>query len=148
MVVFAVLAVIGLLGYIRLAPSDPEVWHIDPGTVPVPAGSGWLLRTGEGNAPAHSISVESVEALRMLDAIAMATPRTTRLAGSPETSRVTYVTRSLIMGFPDYTTVMAVPTAAGTDLVIYARQRFGSNDHGVNKARVESWVSQLGRPAS
>ncbi len=47
------------------------------------------------------------------------------------------------MGYPDYTTATAVAGADGTRLVIYARQRFGSGDWGVNRARVEDWVARV-----
>jgi hypothetical protein len=46
-------------------------------------------------------------ALARLDEIALATPRTTRLAGSPDEGRITWITRSALWGFPDYTTAQA-----------------------------------------
>ena len=52
---------------------------------------------------------------------------------------MTYITRSLLWGFPDYTTAQTTPQ--GTRL--YARQRFGSNDWGVNAARLRDWLAKL-----
>jgi len=147
-VVAVILGAAGLLAYIRLTPSDPVVWHVDPLLAPVPAGNGWLLRPDGGNGPSPVLALDGPVALRAVDAIAMGTPRTDRLAGSPEEGRITYVTRSALMGFPDYTTVMAVPDGDGTAIAIYARQRFGDNDWGVNRARVETWVLQLSPGAS
>jgi uncharacterized protein (DUF1499 family) len=145
-IVIALLAVAGLLLYIRLAPSDPVVWHADPVTAPVPTTNGWLLRAGDGSAPAPVFAADPAAVLAALDAVAMATPRTTRLAGSAEEGRITWVTRSRLMGFPDYTTATAIAGPAGTGLVIFARQRFGSSDLGVNRARVEDWVARIDLP--
>ena len=47
------------------------------------------------------------------------------------------------MGFPDYITAEVAPTAEGTRLDIFSRQRFGSSDMGVNAARLRNWLSQL-----
>jgi hypothetical protein len=130
------------MAYIRLAPSDPARWNIDPpafagqmaagpeGVTTVPFGARARLAT-PGETPA--------KALARLDAIALATPRTTRLAGSPEAGRITWLTRSLVFGFPDYTTATA--TAHGIDL--YARERFGRYDFGVNAARLRNWTAKF-----
>ena len=75
-----------------------------------------------------------------LDALVRDTPRTQVLAGSLAQGMLTYVTRSAFFGFPDYTTVRQ----RGAHLEIYARLRFGRSDLGVNRARVEQWLSALG----
>jgi len=59
--------------------------------------------------------------------------------------RITYVTRSRLWGFPDYTTVQVIPGAAGATLALHARARFGQSDVGVNRARVERWRDALGQ---
>jgi uncharacterized protein (DUF1499 family) len=141
--VIIVIALAALLLYIRLAPSDPARWHTDPMTAAVPAMNGWLLRDGDGSAPSPVIPADPAAALAALDAVALATPRTTRLAGSPADGRITWVTRSRLMGFPDYTTATALADPAGARLVIFARQRFGSSDLGVNRARLDDWLSRL-----
>lgn len=126
--VLLALAVI-VVGYIRLAPSDPAVWHRPPevtGDKDFKAGVTRLVRAGP-------------DGLARLNEIALATPRTKVLAGSVEDGMITYVTRTAVMGFPDYTTVQQV----GEDLKIYARQRFGRSDLGVNKARIERWLDAL-----
>ncbi|SFP47419.1 DUF1499 domain-containing protein [Tranquillimonas alkanivorans] len=140
--IFAVVATAGL-AWFRLAPTEPAVWHVDPLRAPVPAGSGWLLRSGDGNGDAQRFSQPPGEVLAALDDIALATPRTDRVAGSTGTGRLTYVTRSLVFGFPDYTTVQAAPAEGGTELTVFARQRFGAKDMGVNRKRVEDWMARL-----
>lgn len=121
---------IGGLAYIRLAPSDPSVWHTDPQVL-----SDQDLRDGVRRR------FEGDEALMaQLERIILSTPRTEKLAGSVEEGRVTYITRSKWMGFPDYTTVQLVDG----DIELYARLRFGRSDLGVNKARVDAWLDDLG----
>ncbi|MGL4279513.1 MAG: DUF1499 domain-containing protein [Albidovulum sp.] len=133
---------IGGMAYIRLAPSDPARWNVD-----LPAFSGQIAAGPEGvttvplGARARISVSDATPAglLARLDAIAGATPRTERLAGSPEDGRITWITRSLVFGFPDYTTAAVTPD--GIDL--YARERFGRYDFGVNAARLRDWTSQL-----
>jgi uncharacterized protein (DUF1499 family) len=135
------LAAIGGSTWVRLAPSDPALWHTDP-------------RDGAAGGNAHVarsvVPLAPAEALAALDAVALAEPRTVRLAGTPAEGRITYVTRSALWGFPDYTTVAAEPGDGGTLLVIHARARFGRSDLGVNAARVGRWLAALegARPAT
>ena len=124
-----VLVVLGGLAWIRLAPSNPAQWHVDPQvTADQDLASGVRRRIAGGEG-----------AMQALHAIILETPRTEVLAGSPEEDRVTYITRSLWMGFPDYTTVQN----AEDHLELWARQRFGQSDLGVNKQRVEDWLREL-----
>jgi hypothetical protein len=128
------LAVVAFAAFVRLAPSDPARWHVAPVADGPPgqvvAGEGWasLRLAGDGAA-----------LLARLDAVALATPRTTRLAGSVEEGRITWITRSALWGFPDYTTAEA---GAG-GVALYARLRFGQSDLGVNAARLRDWLSRL-----
>lgn len=132
---FLCLLFVGLCVFIRFAPSDPAKWHIDPLSAADPGEAGVLLLPGQG-APVGNLSD--------LDDIALQTPRTTQLAGSLQEGMITYVTRSKGFGFPDYTTVRAIPKGDGTsDLGIFARLRFGRSDLGVNAARIDGWVKAL-----
>ncbi|SLN18245.1 DUF1499 domain-containing protein [Roseisalinus antarcticus] len=140
--VLVLLAVAGL-AYIRLAPSDPERWHVDPSASSAPGRGGWKVAPEGGNQAAPVWAADPAEVLAAVDAVAMATPRTTRLAGSVADGRISYVTRTRIMGFPDYTTVTARSAPGGATLTMLARQRFGSDDLGVNRARLEGWLAAL-----
>ena len=115
--------VVLLLAYIRLAPSDASRWH-----VPVTA-------TTSADRTGGAIRVLSVDegALRRVDAAARALPRTRVLAGSVEEGRITYITRSRWIGFPDYTTV----EHSDGLLRMHARLRFGRSDLGVNAERLQ-----------
>ncbi|WP_425101216.1 DUF1499 domain-containing protein [Tropicibacter sp. S64] len=130
MIFFAILIlVIGGLAWIRFAPSDPAVWNVDP-----------MVTADQDLASGVRRRIEADEGrFARLNGIILATPRTEVLAGGPEDGRATYVTRSLWMGFPDYTTVQE----SDGQIEIFARQRFGTSDLGVNRARVDGWLEEL-----
>lgn len=142
-IVVVVIVFAGALGaWVRLAPSDPGLWHRLP----------QLGEGGPGDYPGpnsfaavRDLSGDPGAALAALDAVAMATSRTERLAGSVEDGFVTYVTRSRLWGFPDFTTVFVTPAAEGAPatLTLWARARFGQSDLGVNRTRVIEWLSAL-----
>lgn len=122
-----VIAIGGLLAYIRLAPSDVARWHV--------------IGEVSGDKTFKSGVIRVVEAgpegLERLHKIALAAPRTRVLAGSVSEGMVTYISRSKLFGFPDYTTVRQTETG----LDIYARLRFGRSDTGVNSARIKRWLA-------
>jgi uncharacterized protein (DUF1499 family) len=124
--------------YVRLAPSDPARWHVAPVAEGKP---GVVVVAGLNRATLRLAPDRGTPAvlLARLDAVALATPRTMRLAGSVAEGRITWVTRSALWGFPDYTTAEA--SAAG--VVIEARSRFGTGDMGLNAARLRDWLSRL-----
>lgn len=143
---FGIIAALGVLAYIRLAPSDPTVWHVSPVTA-AEAGQGACadnIIAQVNGARVACLSTDSPETLlSRLDQIAVAAPRTTRLDGTPQTGRITWITRTAMIGFPDYTTAEATITPTGTRLDIFARQRFGAGDWGVNAARLRDWLKDL-----
>ena len=138
-----VLIVVGFGLYVRLAPSDATRWHVSPVT---DASADCTVRQGRGDARAAcGLALPPAEALARLDAVAMATPRTVRLAGSADEGRITWITRSRLWGFPDYTTAEVRSDGAGARLDIFARLRFGGEDMGVNAARLTTWLDQMAR---
>src|SRR6056297_1355566 len=105
---------VALAVYVRLAPTDASVWHEMPGAVTNRDLTGGAMRVvGAGE-----------DGLARMDEIIRATPRTEVLAGSVAEGKVSYVTRSKVFGFPDYTTLRE----AGPQLELYARSRFGKSD--------------------
>ncbi|MCH2094229.1 MAG: DUF1499 domain-containing protein [Rhodobacteraceae bacterium] len=130
---FVVIALIAsailMLVYVRLAPSDPLRWHVDPNVTDNEDMLGGVKRLVDGDAAT----------LNRLDQIIRGTPRTDVLAGSVASDRITYVTRSRVVGFPDYATV----ALNDGQIKVYSRLRFGSSDLGVNKTRVEGWLQAL-----
>ena len=137
----AVLA--AMAAYVRLAPVDPDRWHVDLETLARALGDqpARELRVGRNSA---SVRLEGdpdqlAAQLVRLDEVALGTARTRRIAGDPAQGWITWETRSLIFGFPDYTTAQIVEGA----LVVFARSRFGRGDRGVNAARLQHWLSRL-----
>jgi hypothetical protein len=128
---------------VRLAPHDPARWHVAP-ALPGDLGPGRVITAGPGGAvlrlEAQPGAGEAL--LARLDAVAMATPRTARLAGSVAEGRITWITRSAVWGFPDYTTA----ARTGERIDVHARLRFGRSDLGVNAARLTAWAAQLDQP--
>ncbi|MDP5216068.1 DUF1499 domain-containing protein [Ruegeria sp. 2205SS24-7] len=123
------IAVVVVLGYIRLAPSEVTEWHVAPVGDSDADTRGSVLRVLQAGP----------EALKQFDEVARADPGTRVLAGSLDQGMITYITRSKVFGFPDYTTAQQ----QGEILRIYARLRFGRSDLGVNRARVEAWIAQM-----
>jgi uncharacterized protein (DUF1499 family) len=94
-------------------------------------------------APVFAASPQAV--MEAFDAVAMATPRVTRLAGGVADGQATYIARSRLWGFPDYVTIRVLPEpeTGGSTVAILSRLRFGSGDMGVNRARVEAWLGAV-----
>lgn len=128
-IVVLVLALIALAVYVRLAPSHAEDWH------GLPNG----LESGDGPGRAVRVVSDEGDTLERLDTIIRDTPRTAVLAGSVEEGMITYITRSALWGFPDYTTV----ARRGEQIVLYGRLRFGKSDMGVNAKRLDGWLAEL-----
>ena len=126
-VVLVVLAAIS--AYVRLAPADTTRWHQMPDGITdrdVEGGAMRVVEAGEGG-------------FERLHEIILASPRTKVFAGSTGDGMITYVSRSRVFGFPDYTTVRDM----GGRLEIYGRLRFGKSDLGVNAARIDGWLQAL-----
>lgn len=139
----------GLMAYVRFAPTDAALWQVPPATVvpnsyPTGATDGPQPMPGGAYAALVFPKLTGPEVLARLDAIALATPRTRRLAGSPEAGLITWETRSAFWGFPDYTTAQAIASDSGSRLYLVARLRFGRDDFGVNAARLIAWEQALG----
>lgn len=134
-VTILILLVAAGMVYVRLAPINPAQVHQPlasrpPGDYPAAGGFTAVRRI---TAPAPHV-------LTTLEQRALTTPRTRLIAGSVDSGMMTFVTRSLVVGFPDYTTVQV----DGDILTIHGRLRFGQSDMGVNRARVQGWLDTLG----
>ncbi|MFN3970614.1 MAG: DUF1499 domain-containing protein [Gemmobacter sp.] len=139
-----ILALLGLMAWVRLAPVDPARWHVAVavGADPQPGPCTVVAEAGSARTSCL-LPLSPAEVLARLDTIALATPRTRRVAGNAEEGRITWETRSALWGFPDYTTAEARDLGDGTRLDVLARLRFGGYDLGVNAARLRGWLSRL-----
>jgi hypothetical protein len=134
-----VLLLLGVVAYVRFAPSDPARWHIDiaaPGFVPP---NGWASFCPSPGSRDYT-TFTSADPLQTLADIVDSWPRTTRLAGSVEEGRITWVTRSRILFFPDYATAARIETPDGPRVCIVSRQRFGREDMDVNATKLRLWL--------
>lgn len=139
--VLVILILVSGLFYIRLAPDDIIAVHVPP---PVGAATPEKpIVSSDGALFVRDFRADPATVMSKMEQIALATPRTKKIAGDVEEKLITLVTRSLVFGFPDYTTVRTVPKAQGTRLVIMGRLRFGRSDFGVNETRIRSWLKVL-----
>ncbi|SFI70585.1 DUF1499 domain-containing protein [Celeribacter neptunius] len=122
--------------YVRLAPTEPERWHVDPFAARDPGA--------KGAKRVLPVPLEPEEVLMRIAAIAETEPRTRHVAGSVEEGRLTYRTRTAFWGFPDFTTVAARTDESGARVAFLARARFGKSDLGVNARRVTAWIEAAG----
>jgi hypothetical protein len=121
--------VVAFAAYVRLAPSDPSRWHIsipNEGDIDLAGGAVRIVP----NSP--DVFERLIEMMSKL-------PRTAVLAGTVEEGHLTYITRSKLMGYPDYTTI----ERSDETIKIFARLRFGKSDLGVNAARLEQLKAVL-----
>ena len=132
-------AVSGLV-YIRLAPDDVALVHVAPPKGATPdapvIGTGAALFVADFTTPPQQM-------WELVQQVILSTPRTKYLAGSPEDGMITYVTRSLVFGFPDYTTVTVTQNEQGSRVTLFGRLRYGRSDFGVNAKRLRGWVKAL-----
>ncbi len=106
--------------------------------------SGAIPAVGDHPEEGGFTAVRRVEdpaaALERLIAEIEATPRTGKLAGGAEAGEASFVTRSLVWGFPDVTNVRA----GGDRIEIRGHLVVGRGDLGVNRRRIEGWLDRAG----
>ncbi len=122
---FILVLLAGLVAFVQLAPSDPARWHQD------------VTADQDKDFAGGAVRVVDVDFAALDAAIRGSGAKV--LAGSVAQGHITYISRTRIMGFPDYVTVQRVDGR----LRIFSRLRFGKSDMGVNKRRVEGWLAQL-----
>jgi hypothetical protein len=127
--VILLLAIVAGLVFIRLAPSDASRWHRPIGEAENTDGEGWSARVVPSTPGLLSDLHQGMLAL----------PRTELLAGGVGEGRLTYITRSKWMGFPDYTTI----EQEDGQIKLYGRLRFGKSDLGVNGKRLDGLLKRI-----
>ena len=145
------LLLVGLWGWVRLAPDDPARWHVDPAGIALRGTPNEYLAAPPGVTAAtpHLLIAPFAEPpaalLARLAGVMAARPRTRLLAGDPAEGMMTWVERSALIGFPDYITARAIATREGTALVLWSRSRWGYGDFGVNAGRIAAILAALAR---
>ena len=125
--------------YVRVAPHDLEMVHVDPLT----SGdtSPRSAHIAPPDAPTYAAEPDAVFAA--LGDLIMGEFGAELLAIDNEARHASYVVRSRFWRFPDYVSFRVVPHEGGASIAIYARSRFGGYDHGVNRDRLERWFASL-----
>ncbi len=152
-----VLIVLALFAYGLLAAQlfligeNPIDYHVDPLTVAsVDPSNQYLVAPAAMSLAAPSVEspkfhVSPRELMQAVDRVARRQPRTKLAAGSPSELWATYVQRTKYLRFPDYVSVEVVGLPDGASTVaIFSQSVYGESDLGVNKARIDRWLQQLG----
>ncbi|MCC5967664.1 MAG: DUF1499 domain-containing protein [Natronohydrobacter sp.] len=135
--------VLGVMAWIRLAPSDPARWHEDPRLVARPSSPNFhLIRMAGGDEMPRVFQMAPEVLAARVDEVAR-TDGAERIAGSLAAGHMTYLSRTALMGYPDYTSILIEPAGEGAMLLAFARSRFGHSDLGVNRARITRWIEAL-----
>ena len=121
--------------YVRLAPSDAARWHVPVADAPDPGAGGVKRLTDPYDGTQEDVLSRFATIAEEAGAVL--------LAGSPGENRVTYVARSRVFGFPDYITAQSIADGDKARLHVLSRLRFGHSDLGVNRHRLEEWLSRM-----
>ena len=96
----------------------------------------------DGEAPVFDVSVSKLR--DDWDELIADQPRVQVLRRDLTNEQVDYVQRSRVFRFPDIITVRFLPVDdTHATLAIYSRSVYGKGDMGVNRARVEEWLTRL-----
>ncbi len=114
-----------------------------------PASPNTALAAPEG-APARvdvTTPTFAVPAGRLFAAVARvaaAQPRTYPLASDPAALSASWVARSAVWNFPDVISARAMPAGpVSSTLALYSRSIYGRSDFGVNRRRLQAWLTAL-----
>lgn len=127
-VLLFMLLVVAILAFIRLSPNDPAKWHTEITSFENKDMPGGVIRVIDGDAAK----------LRRLDEVIGSTGGQ-MIGGSVDAGHMTYISRTAVIAFPDFTTVQL----KDGKIALYGRLRFGSYDMGVNKRRIDAWLVTL-----
>ncbi|MGE0117643.1 MAG: DUF1499 domain-containing protein [Dongiaceae bacterium] len=98
--------------------------------------------TADALGPVYAIP--AAELFGRIRTILSTEPRTRVVQDQPERLRLVLVQRSRIFRFPDTITVQLFPLPdGGAALAMYSHSNYGRSDLGVNKERVQRWLSLI-----
>lgn len=98
--------------------------------------------TPDDRSPVFAVAGATLSAA--LKRVALAEARTEMLSADDDAGAYEFVQRSAVFRFPDFISVKIVPAGEGhSTLAIYSRAKVGYSDFGVNRKRVERWLTAL-----
>jgi uncharacterized protein (DUF1499 family) len=114
-----------------------------------PSSPNTALAAPDGFAPPPDVATPSYRVpadslFTLVQDVAGSQPRTYRAALYPAQLQVHYVARSAVFNFPDL--IMVQVRTEGPDsssLIVYSRSVYGRSDLGVNRKRIETWLTAL-----
>jgi hypothetical protein len=93
---------------------------------------------------APQIGLPIGKALALVRAALVLEPRLEEVAADPGSGSLRYVQRSRWLRFPDTINVKIIEQPEGTStILLYSRSQLGRGDMGVNRARLERWISLI-----
>ena len=105
-----------------------------------PAG----LNEDEAHQTAPEYLVSGPELKSALIRVLETVPRLDRIIWDEDKGYFDLIQRSALFRFPDRITIQVVSSPKNrSSLAIYSRSTYGYSDLGVNKARIEAWLSAL-----
>jgi uncharacterized protein (DUF1499 family) len=136
-----VLAVVLAVTLFRFLPVDASKFHTDPFVADRPNKPNYYISTDEEGL----FDIPAIELINAFEQYTNQVARTKVLKrDDSEGYLVTYISRSMVMGFPDFISVKIVETSPTTSQIkMISRSRFGYSDLGVNRARVKLWIAAL-----
>ena len=124
-------------GYIKVSPVSATTFHTDPETIQIPKFPGHFHSRVTVDLPVE-------QSAKKLQAVILATPRTTQLSGDLFETFASFVTRSAFWGFADVANVkIKAVSDTESEVIIFSRLRHGYADMGVNEKRVKAWLTEL-----
>ena len=91
-------------------------------------------------------AVSATDLAHAFDKAIASEPRLTLVESSEQGASRRYIQRSRLLDFPDTIVVRFFERAGGhSTLALYSRSQLGKGDLGVNRARIERWLAELGR---
>ena len=104
--------------------------------------SGFCTADPHADSPVFDVSLKRLRT-RWREVVA-AQPRVELLAEAEDGRQLDYIQRSARLRFPDIITVRFISASPSkSTLAIYSRSIYGSRDFGVNRARIDAWLSLL-----
>lgn len=98
----------------------------------------------KANAFSPVFDVNESQLTKVVFAVISKQPRTKQISYDVQKKQITYVQRSLIFRFPDYITIQFIGLENNkSTLAIYSRSKYGYSDFGVNRKRVNHWLSLI-----
>lgn len=103
------------------------------------------LCQAEANRAPPSFDVPAVSLREAWFQVVSEEPRVRLVESDDDLLQYAFVQRSAVFRFPDRITVRFLPLADGrSTLAVYSRSIYGYSDLGVNRRRVERWLTALG----